>query len=66
MRKSYATGSNASPEYRARRYNNHVQKKRRNHVHTDVLDYGKPEQTYGYGITDLDDFLAKVSTIESK
>ncbi|CAH1726297.1 unnamed protein product [Aphis gossypii] len=50
-----------SSEYRGRRHNNHVQRKRRNHVHSNILDYGKPDQTYGYGISDLDDFLSKSS-----
>ncbi|XP_001942744.1 uncharacterized protein LOC100160815 [Acyrthosiphon pisum] len=57
--KSY--GGSTSSEYRGRRHNNHVQRKRRNHVHSNILDYGKPEQTYGYGISDLDDFLSKSS-----
>ncbi|KAE9544425.1 hypothetical protein AGLY_001604 [Aphis glycines] len=57
--KSYR-GSTPS-EYRGRRHNNHVQRKRRNHVHSNILDYGKPDQTYGYGISDLDDFLSKSS-----
>lgn len=56
--KSYRGSTSA--EYRGRRHNNHIQRKRRNHVHSNILDYGKPDQTYGYGISDLDDFLSKV------
>ncbi|VVC31332.1 Hypothetical protein CINCED_3A008433 [Cinara cedri] len=68
--KSYP--SSTSSEHRGTRHNNnnnssinsinnHVQRKRRGHAHSNLLDYGKPEPTYGYGITDLDDFLSKAS-----
>ncbi|XP_050428552.1 uncharacterized protein LOC126838287 [Adelges cooleyi] len=53
------------PQYREIKYNNHViHRPRRQRVRAqpdDVIDYGKPGQTYGYGITNLDEFLSKSS-----
>ncbi|XP_025416023.1 uncharacterized protein LOC112687506 [Sipha flava] len=60
VRKSYA-GPTASEYQGKRMYTDHVQRTRRSHIHSNILDYVKPEPTYGYGITDLDDFLSKAS-----